>query len=523
MRFTTRLELIFLLTLGGATLAAQNDTIRVTTRLVQVNVVVRDKNGPVAGLKASDFTVFDNKKEQKIEVFSMLDGSSVPTTVLPSRTGAVSNLTDSSGQVPNGATVILFDMLNTTADDQAEAVKQLADYLKTIGREERIALYILAQQLYVVQDFTGDPERLTQIAATIRASEQAGVELRSPSQLIGLLRPPNFTIGGSSSVWVVVPGAYAVAAASAVEQATATSAALEAIGRHLRGVPGHKNLVWISAGFPFAPPTPARRPGDARGAAAPETPDNFSAQLKRASRALNDANVALYPVDVRRMAGGFPEVMQRLADATGGEVAYHTNDLAGAVRSAVAQGKISYTLGFYSAADAADKTFHPLTVKVKRKDVEVHYRGGYYADDTRALTDRERQELFGELLGSPLNGSQIGLSAVAQPDPTIPGNYRVAIRVSARDLQFDMQNNRRTAKVVLATRLESSKDKNVKTATIPVSVPEDQFQVALANGIPLTSTLPGMAGDRLRIVVQDQATGSTGALWLPLDKLSDEK
>ena len=86
----------------------------------------------------------------------MLDGSSVPTTVLPSRTGAVSNLMDSSGQVPNGATVILFDMLNTTADDQAEAVKQLADYLKTIGREERIALYILAQQLYVVQDFTGD-------------------------------------------------------------------------------------------------------------------------------------------------------------------------------------------------------------------------------------------------------------------------------------------------------------------------------------------------------------------------------
>ena len=64
MRFTTRL--IFLLTLAGATLAAQNDTIRVTTRLVQVNVVVRDKNGPLAGLKASDFTVFDNKKEQKI-------------------------------------------------------------------------------------------------------------------------------------------------------------------------------------------------------------------------------------------------------------------------------------------------------------------------------------------------------------------------------------------------------------------------------------------------------------------------
>ena len=67
-------------------LAAQNDTIRVSTRLVQVNVVVRDKNGPVAGLKVSDFTVLDNKKEQKIEVFSVLDGRSLPPIVLPSRT-----------------------------------------------------------------------------------------------------------------------------------------------------------------------------------------------------------------------------------------------------------------------------------------------------------------------------------------------------------------------------------------------------------------------------------------------------
>jgi hypothetical protein len=47
-------------------------------------------------------------------------------------------------------------------------------------------------------------------------------------------------------------------------------------------------------------------------------------------------------------------------------------------------------------------------------------------------------------------------------------------------------------------------------------VPEDQFQTALVRGIPLTSTLAGMPGERLRIVVQDQATGFAGALWLPL-------
>jgi hypothetical protein len=93
----------------------------------------------------------------------------------------------------------------------------------------------------------------------------------------------------------------------------------------------------------------------------------------------------------------------------------------------------------------------------------------------------------------------------------------VTVSVKAGDIQFDEQNYRHTAKLILATRLESSKDKNVKTATIPVSVPDSQFQTAMVRGIPLTATLPGIAGDRLRIVIQDPATGFAGALWLPLN------
>jgi len=505
---------LFAALVGSA--AAQKDTIRVTTRLVQINVVVRDKNGPVEGLKASDFTVLDNKKAQKIDVFSVLQSRAVTKEVRPAAMPIVSNVRDSAGEVPTAATAILFDIMNTPEEYQTNAIKQLVGYLGTIRKEDRIALYLLAQQLYVVQDFTGDPDRLAQIAAQIRASELAGVELRTPDQLVNLLRPPNFTIGGSSSIWVVMPAAYAMADASSINQAIATSDALEAIARHLKGLPGRKNLVWLSAGFPFAPPTRPRSARDARGAAAPETPDNFSAQLNRASRALNEANVAIYPVDVRGLAGGYPEVMLRLADATGGSVAYHTNDLEGAVRAAVSDGEISYTLGFYSTADPEDKRFHDLQVKVNRKNVEVRHRAGYYPADGRVPTERERQAVFGELLGSQLNASQLGLTANAVPDPTIPGNYRVMIIANADNIQFDQQNEKRVAKLLLATRLESSKDKNVKTASIPFSLSEDQYQEVLKRGIPLTSTLPGLPGDRLRVVVQDQTTGFAGALWLPL-------
>jgi len=196
-------------------------------------------------LKASDFTVLDEKKPQKIEVFNVFDGKSAPVAILPANARVVSNLVDSEGEVPSGATAILFDILNTETNDQSVAIKELTEYLKTIRPEDRIALYILAQQLYIVQDCTGDPARLTEIASQIRASEQAGIELRTPAQLINILRLPNFTIGSSSSVWVVVPNAYAMADASAINQAVTTTDALQAIAGHLKGVPGRK----LSSGF----------------------------------------------------------------------------------------------------------------------------------------------------------------------------------------------------------------------------------------------------------------------------------
>src|SRR5579872_2663970 len=46
-------------------------TFRTSTRLVQINVVVRDKNGPVPDLAQGDFTITDRGKRREISVFSI--------------------------------------------------------------------------------------------------------------------------------------------------------------------------------------------------------------------------------------------------------------------------------------------------------------------------------------------------------------------------------------------------------------------------------------------------------------------
>src|ERR1700691_601395 len=70
--------LVLNLTAGPAILSAQQTsdevpsiTIRTSTRLVVVDVVVTDKKGqPVTGLKPEDFTIEENGKKQKIATFT---------------------------------------------------------------------------------------------------------------------------------------------------------------------------------------------------------------------------------------------------------------------------------------------------------------------------------------------------------------------------------------------------------------------------------------------------------------------
>jgi hypothetical protein len=59
-------------------------SLRVTTRLVQVNVVVNDKNGrPILGLDKDSFTLLDDKKAQRIEFLSIDTNAPTKLRFLP--------------------------------------------------------------------------------------------------------------------------------------------------------------------------------------------------------------------------------------------------------------------------------------------------------------------------------------------------------------------------------------------------------------------------------------------------------
>src|SRR5260370_2137977 len=134
------------LLLPAVALIAQDQnqpTIRVTTRLVQVNVVVHDRKGePLSDLKKEDFTILDKGKEQKVAVFAV-DSIDAPRKAWPALPPNIFSNRVQRPASPTSTTVILFDGLTTRFQAQAYARGQIVKFLGEIQPHNRDALYLL--------------------------------------------------------------------------------------------------------------------------------------------------------------------------------------------------------------------------------------------------------------------------------------------------------------------------------------------------------------------------------------------
>lgn len=225
--------------------SAPTTTLRVTTRSIQVSVIALDKDGrPVTGLTKNDFTLTDHGQEQKISYFAEETTKEEPATITASVSmhNVFSNRLEQKAGSPTSATVILLDIRNTSFADMAYAKKQIAKFLSQIQPQDRVALYTLSSKIYILHDFTQDARAL------LRA-------------LAGSANLFDFRLGGSEvkpadtgnqdldlAIDAATMRATEYDTTNRVEQ---TAHAIKAIADHLKGLPGRKNLIWVSSAFPI--------------------------------------------------------------------------------------------------------------------------------------------------------------------------------------------------------------------------------------------------------------------------------
>jgi len=529
--------------------APPQQVIRVTTRLVEVNAIVRDKGKVVPGLAADDFVLLDNGKPQKIAVFSTSSAGASGKAPVPLPPNVFTNIPGLRAETPNNVTVVLLDGLNTHAFDQAYTRAQFLKFLQQLHPEDRVAVYALGRKLVVLNDFTSDARRLLAAVQRYRGENLGSVDASDPnSPDYGSTPPDNsgkLADGGYAILLAMLQEAQQNAADFAtLSAAEITAAALEAIAANLATVPGRKSLVWITGGLPLQIDQ-AMRLNKAQSA----DRDLMGEPTYRAMKALNDAGIAVYPVDarglilgpvasapkgqttVREAMRGGPSVSSMsvsashdpfvaLARVTGGQAFYNGNDIQTAIRKAVDDSEFTYTLGFYPDSSDLDSTFHEIKLRVKDKNYEVRCRNGYRAIPQEAATDPQREKLLRDALWSPIPAS--GLDLVVRLEKVYgpePGASHLALSVASKSLTLESKDGRwaDTVDYVAAQRSSDGRILNRKAKGIALNLDQEQYRRTQSEGIAfsdIAEPLPGAV--EIRVVLLERATGKIGSVTVPL-------
>jgi VWFA-related protein len=520
----------------AALLGAQENVIRVDTRLVQVNVVVHDKDGvPVDNLTREDFTLFDNGKLRPISFFSLDRLNAPPAAAQPLPANLFSNDPAAQARRPAGVTIVLLDGTNTRLADQSYARQQLAKFLSRLNPNDKVALYALGNSLRILQDFTSDSGQLLAFLDKYRGASSAELsagERKTPATGVAII----------DAILREMDAAFS-------DQMQAirirrTYQALAAIAAHVEHVPGRKNLVWLSSAFPLTMGVddPAVFRNSRR------LKEAFAEERERATSALVRANVAIYPVDARGLVGSpasmtaeastsgrtrtsLPaavikepsagiDAMEELASATGGRAFHDTNDLAAAVRSAVNDSAISYTLGFYPDPGGLDGKFHDLNVKLKRKGVNLRFRKGYVAYPDSPPAPGQREAAIRMAMWSPFPSGGITLVARAErfdkPESKV---FQVAVVADAHQVRLNPIAERWTGRLEVVFGqldsegrvLESNRD------AVKLNLDGPTHEEIMKSGILLARALKPVEGvTQIRVAVYDHLTGALGSLIIPV-------
>ena len=196
-------------------------------------------------------------------------------------------------------TVLLMDSLNTQTSNQLQGRAHMIQLLRTLPPDTPIAVFLLGSSLRILQGFTSDGTLLR--AALDRAVTGTTVEQNplldtqnTSSYIENSTAGIDANLGLQSQLGEVQNFEKEEYSMTVDLRAKETLGAMAQIAQYLSGIPGRKNLIWVSESFPLSI------------APDPDTGNNpfagirtYADQVKLVANVLTDVQVAVYPMDVR--------------------------------------------------------------------------------------------------------------------------------------------------------------------------------------------------------------------------------
>ena len=501
---------------GGLTLKMNSD-------MVLTNVVARNaKTGElVHDLKASDFRVWENGKEQHIATF---DFQSVEMAT-PLQEAMVSGLAAGTG---NGKGVVVakpeelrnhrlivffFDLTSMQPEDLDRSVEAAQDFLRTkMQAADLVALVSLGDTLKVDQDFTADKKTLINEVAVYNGTEGAGFEAGATS----------------NSNQTEDTTAYTADESEYNDLNTDRELfALRAIAKSLEKITEKKSLLYFSGGI--------SRDGIEN-----------QASLRAAINAAVRANLAIYSVDTRglqavgplgdasvgslRGSGGMnggalqnnmnsnfasQEVMATLSKDTGGKAFLDSNDFAPAFAQVQNDTSAYYAVGFRSTNPARDGKYRHLKFTTNRPGIKIEYRPGYYAPaDFQHSVKQDREQQLEEQLASDLPATDMALYMDAYYFRTDENRYFVPVSliVPGSQIPFVKGGDKDKATLDILGGVLDEVKRQIGRARETVKLNVDASQNVRQKNVQYTTSFSLPPGKyHLKFVVRENQTGQMGS------------
>jgi VWFA-related protein len=518
--------------MAGTPMVAQQEapagtfTLKVQSDIVLTNVVVRDKKTGevVKGLKASDFTILENGKPQKIASFDYqnVDEAAVlheKTTVTGKATIAdlLNNdfATNPVELKDHRLIVMFFDLSSMQPEDVDRAVEAAQNYInKKMQPADLVAVVSMATGLSMDQDFTSDKAALLKAVGSYNGTEGTGFA--------------NGNEGGTSAG--TADDASSFTADDSEYNALNTDRelyAIRTIARSLERVDQRKSLLYFSGGL--------TRQGIEN-----------QASMRAATNEAVRANMAIYSVDSRGLEALPPvgnastgslrgtaaysgasmqsnlnsnfasqETLATLSSDTGGKAFFDSNDFAPAFQQIQHDTEAYYIVGFRSTNTARDGSYRHLTVKLNRSDVKLDYRQGYFAPaDFQHQKTEDREQALTEQMRSDLPATDVAIYLQAlyfrlednkffvPVSLIVPGSQIHSVKNGDRDkANIDVMGEVKNAQGIIVGNVRD----NVKL-TLDAAQQVQRKNIQYSTGFTLA---PGKY--HLKFVVRENQTGAMGS------------
>ena len=505
---------------------SQGTRLRVTTELVLVNVIARDKKGNlIKDLKREDFTVYEDGQKQQISSFDFenVDATLTAGAADATRTGesTAAKTEATAGKAETASTqdrrlmVLFFDFTAMQPEDIDRAVNAAKKYVQTkMEPADLVGLVSLATNLALDLDFTSDKATILKKLSAYNSSEGQGFE--------------NGTTGSSEGA-AETSGSYTADDSDYnTFSADRKLLALASIMKSLGQFPQKKSVIYFSNGITQS------------------GVDNQSAQRATTAAAVK-ANVSIYPVDVRGLQAFPPggeaqsaslhgqsaytgasvlndlngnaasqETLYTLASDTGGKAFMDSNDFGGVFAQVQKDTSAYYVLGYTSANHLKDGRFRRLKVTVNRADVKLEFRRGYYADrDYEHMNRTDRETRLEDELAAELPATDVAVYAGVAYFRQDDSHYylQVSLVVPGSQIPFVQEKDKDNATLDIIGQVTEGDGKfrvGQQRDTVKLAVDSGQ-QVRRKNIQYNTSFILPPGNYHLKFIVRENQSGKMGS------------